>query len=418
MEIVQVPNEAGIEVRVRGRLDAQWADHMGKTFDEIIRRGIHHIALNAAGIEYMSSAGIRVLLIAFKRLKEIEGSFEVIEPSKQVRSLLQLSGLQGLLKQTVATSAPSAPGPALAAARDEGDRIAGESAVYEIFKLGEHKIVGRTVGHPDLLTSGGIDEKTIKATAFPPGRFGLGLGAFGERFADYRDRLGEFISAGGITACSPAGGAAPDYLIGTGDFIPEIQMVYGITGEGAFSHLIRFEANPDPGRVGLEEIVRTGLDAVNAETAAMILATENVGLVGASLRTAPAEEPEKDFFSHPAIRNRLTFTSERAYPDQVSLIVGFAARNPCREQASFLRPLGKNSGISGHFHAAVLSYRPIPKGRIEPGPTAARLFETEKLLSVMHLIADERDIVGLGESEFVRGACWISAINYEGEDAR
>lgn len=418
MEIIQVPSKTGIEVRVQGRLDAQWADHMGRNFDEIIRRGIHHIELNAAGIDYMSSAGIRVLLIAFKRLKEIGGSFEVISPSKQVQSLLQLSGLQSLLKREAAKGAPDASDPAIAKVREEGDRIAGESALYEIFNLGERKVESRIVGHPDLLTSGGIDEKASGATAFPAGRFGLGLGAFGERYTDYRDRLGEFISAGGITACSPAGGAAPDYLIGAGDFIPEIHMVYGIMGDGAFSHLIRFEANPDPGRVGLKEIVRTCLNAVNGEAAGIVMATENAGLVGASLRLAPAKAHESEFFSHPAIRTRLTFTSERAYSDQVSFIVGFAARNPGRELAPFMRLLGKEGGISGHFHAAVLSYRPISKGRIELAPTAVRLFETEKLLGVLHLIADERDIIGLGESEFVRGACWVAALNRGKEDIR
>jgi hypothetical protein len=38
------------------------------------------------------------------------------------------------------------------------------------------------------------------------------------------------------------------------------------------------------------------------------------------------------------------------------------------------------------------------------------LFEGENLQSVMHLVSDDREISGAGESEFVRGACWFSPI--------
>ena len=34
------------------------------------------------------------------------------------------------------------------------------------------------------------------------------------------------------------------------------------------------------------------------------------------------------------------------------------------------------------------------------------LFETESLLGVLHLLNDTREVVGIGQSEFIRGACW------------
>ena len=38
--------------------------------------------------------------------------------------------------------------------------------------------------------------------------------------------------------------------------------------------------------------------------------------------------------------------------------------------------------------------------------TVANLFETESLLGVLHLLNDTREVVGIGQSEFIRGACW------------
>jgi hypothetical protein len=38
------------------------------------------------------------------------------------------------------------------------------------------------------------------------------------------------------------------------------------------------------------------------------------------------------------------------------------------------------------------------------------LFENETLQGVLHLIGDDREIAGAGESDFLRGALWVGAI--------
>ena len=48
-------------------------------------------------VEYVSSAGIRVLFQTYKQLKEIHGTFAVSEPSEAVRSVLELAGVAELL---------------------------------------------------------------------------------------------------------------------------------------------------------------------------------------------------------------------------------------------------------------------------------------------------------------------------------
>jgi hypothetical protein len=42
--------------------------------------------------------------------------------------------------------------------------------------------------------------------------------------------------------------------------------------------------------------------------------------------------------------------------------------------------------------------------------TVNTLFDTTSLQGVLHLLTDDRAIEGAGESEFVRGACWIAPI--------
>jgi hypothetical protein len=87
----------------------------------------------------------------------------------------------------------------------------------------------------------------------------------------------------------------------------------------------------------------------------------------------------------------------------VALAVGVITREAGAELAPLVRPLARDA-VSGHFHAAAFSYRPLKKGRIDLPATVRSLFEAETIHGVLHLLGDDR------ESEFVRGACWVSPI--------
>ncbi len=92
------------------------------------------------------------------------------------------------------------------------------------------------------------------------------------------------------------------------------------------------------------------------------------------------------------------------------MVVGVALGAEQPALSSLLRPLGAAAWPAGHFHAAAFSYRPLPKGRIELTPTVTMLFTAETLQGVLHLLNDDRPTVGAGQSEFVRGACWVAPI--------
>ena len=111
----------------------------------------------------------------------------------------------------------------------------------------------------------------------------------------------------------------------------------------------------------------------------------------------------------------MSFTTERAHERQVALIVGFAEKSPPPESLPFLRQIGPGTSAKGHFHAAVFPYRPLPKGRVDLAETVASLLNTGTASSVLHLLADDREFEGLGETDFMRGACWFSPVGKFGQ---
>jgi anti-anti-sigma factor len=64
MEIVTQQLGDALEVKVKGRLDNYWTEHLRRNLEEVIREGAHGIRLNLSEISFLSSAGVG-LLVAF-----------------------------------------------------------------------------------------------------------------------------------------------------------------------------------------------------------------------------------------------------------------------------------------------------------------------------------------------------------------
>ena len=72
-----------------------WAKELSK----VLREGVHQVQIDLAGVKYMSSAGIGMLVAFYKQFKAIQGSFAVVNASAPVRTLLNLTKLASLLRK-------------------------------------------------------------------------------------------------------------------------------------------------------------------------------------------------------------------------------------------------------------------------------------------------------------------------------
>jgi len=402
MEISRQSSGDFVVLCLNGRLDANWCNHVETALSNAVRGGEHRLHVDMSSVSYISSAGLRVLLTCFKQLRAINGLFGVIRPSDAVRSVLELSGLQMLITSEVV---------AVAAADEAGKPHASPSATHQVFTLGGGSMKVEAVGDPGLL-KGGLATEPQAARRFDPTTVALGIGALGAKFAESATRCGELLAVAGVAAFQPADGSSrPDFMVSEGALVPEGHLVLGLLAQGSFGSLIRFEAKAEARSIGISELAQTALELSGAEAAVIVAITETAGLVGATLRQSPAPEASSDDerFGFPQIRDWLSFTSERAFRDSTSLLVGVVAK-PGSAFDSLLRPMGRATGLLGHIHAAAFPYRPLRKGRIELNASVSELFDGQSLQAVMHLLSDPRGINGAGESEFFRGAVWIAPI--------
>jgi anti-anti-sigma factor len=407
MEIVTQQLGDVLEVKVKGRLDNYWTDHLRTNLEEVIRAGAHGLHLNLSEISFLSSAGVGLLVKFHTQLKSMGGSFVITSPSDRVKQVLDLCHLSPILL----AGTPAAPSVHLK--EKEARRFSSPAGSFEVIECVQEKpLIWQRIGDPDLLKGCRFSEKDCRTVAFPPATFGLGLGAFGNGFEDAQTRFGEFLAVDGSAAYLPTDGTnVPDFVVASGELVPEMNVLYGLRCDGGFTHLVRFETANAEGPIALAALARTALEVSGAAVIGTVMVVESAGLVGAALRHSPAaatggsEAP----FKYPEVRSWLSFSTERLYSRSLALISGMAAASDCRSLAPMLRPLGAEAWPQGHFHAAAFSYRPLKKGSIDLKTTVTTLFETETLQGVLHLLNDDRQAAGQQQSEFVRGACWIAA---------
>ena len=405
MEITHHPGGELLELRLTGRLDATWAEHVGNTIESAVRAGSHQIVLNFAGVDYISSLGIRVLLNHYKRLKSVKGNLSVSNPSDITRTILKAAGLAAfLLSNAAETSVTPVP--------TAGTQLTRAGARYQLYpQPATTPLSCAVVGYPEQIGSSGFTEKDCRPLSFPSGTFGLGLGAFGEGFADCRNRFGEFLAAGGCAIMLPTNDphAMPDYVVEEGMLVPRVETLYALVGAGDFSAMVRFDATPEgPGKIALSDLVETLIELSGAESVGFVVLAEAAGLVGASLRRSPADAPVS--LEVPALRDWLSFTTERASERSLALLVGVAARQISGEAAGFLRPMKRDSAVKAHIHAAMFPYRPVQRGELPFAKTVAEVLAASTPSTVLHLMADTRPFEGVGETDLVRGACWIGSL--------
>jgi anti-anti-sigma factor len=409
MQITKIHRGEFVELRIAGRMDGYWSEHLTTGLAEVVREGGHHIRVNLADVSFLSSAGIRVLVQFFKQLRAIEGSLAVCNPSRHVSEVLELAGLHGLLIAT--NDGPSATVTTPTPVR----RVERETMVLDVFSLaGGGQMRCRPIGDPSRLEGCRFAAQDLRTQAadFPQASLALGLGALGTDFEDCRNRFGEFLWIAGAAVYLPTDGThVADYLLSGGTGLPDLKVLYGLSCEGSWRDLVRFQVTRNEAPATLSALVDACLDVAGADMAAIAMIAESAGLVGAALKQSPVGAPSATApFEYPEVQRWLSFTPERAYAKTLVLAGGVIVRKESGALAPLLRPFGAAAFPAGHLHAAAFSYRPMRKGHVDLQETVRSLFETESPQTLLHLLHDDRDRVGAGQSEFLQGACWIGPI--------
>lgn len=95
MDITKTKNAAALNVALAGRLDTTTAPKLEAELDASLE-GITDLTLDFAALEYISSAGLRVLLAAQKRMNK-QGSMVIKNVCDDIREVFEITGFADIL---------------------------------------------------------------------------------------------------------------------------------------------------------------------------------------------------------------------------------------------------------------------------------------------------------------------------------
>ena len=83
---------------LNGRFDAHSAGEVEEKLDLAVSQGAQKLLVDLSGVEYISSAGLRVLLAIAKKLKEKEGQIKLCCLQPYVKEVFDVAGLTQIFK--------------------------------------------------------------------------------------------------------------------------------------------------------------------------------------------------------------------------------------------------------------------------------------------------------------------------------
>lgn len=96
MTITETLQDGKVQLKVEGRVDATTAPQLQNAILTAFQKAAE-VILDCGSLEYISSAGLRALLLGQKTAKSKSGSFVLTNVGQEVQEILEVTGFDDIL---------------------------------------------------------------------------------------------------------------------------------------------------------------------------------------------------------------------------------------------------------------------------------------------------------------------------------
>lgn len=83
-------------LEIAGRVDSGNATQLGEALTAQIDAGRHQVVLDLSRLDYISSAGLREMVAALKRIRAMNGDIRIASASERIREVFNIAGLDSV----------------------------------------------------------------------------------------------------------------------------------------------------------------------------------------------------------------------------------------------------------------------------------------------------------------------------------
>lgn len=373
-------------VNLTGRIDSLTFPKVQQHLSELVESGERIIVVNLESVNYVSSAGIRVFLMAQKQLRNAGGEIILLNAAERVKKVFETGMLHQLFYFADNRQQIESKVRIREACRTVSIDIEGISFQY----MRKHSPEGTVsvIGSQSSLASSAYSERDVITVKAADIRFGAGLAAFGDQFEDYKMLFGESIVIDHSLFFLPAiKNPAVDYMIQTADDSAiEYKFLNGFGFCGSLNLIASFQGIGS--LVELSGLVKAAFHLSESSVLGLVFLAESKGLYGMHLKKAPIAENKPpnghDIFDSRNFPEWINFPIEPGDFNSIVLGVGIALRD--RENAApellSLIPQGSNC----HTHAGIFSKEPLSRDIAHFEAEIKRVITEVEVQKVQHLL--------------------------------
>lgn len=98
MEINEITNDQCVIVGITGRLDTTNYSLLENKLMEMIENNQHKILVECSKMDYISSSGLRILLMALKKITQVKGKFVLCSLQENIHEIFEISGFTSIFE--------------------------------------------------------------------------------------------------------------------------------------------------------------------------------------------------------------------------------------------------------------------------------------------------------------------------------
>lgn len=389
MEVKKLKYHIHEVLEIHGRIDGLTSAELKRRCDQEAVDGNRKLILDFTSVTYMSSAGLRVILLTHKSLTTIGGSLTLVAVPPSIMEVFRVSGMIQVLQIL----------PELKSLLTGEQRDEGAAEIMDIV-LNEIKFEWRkgcsnpgylfSLGNADKLPESMYSEEDAVSIRSSEIAFGAGVGALGADYAEFDSLFGESIVIGHHFFSYPA---VPrpviDYTYYKAESDDRLNFLFGFGFTGEFSRILRFDVGSE--NISLDTLLKAAGKLAETDVFGVVFLAKSGGIDWMHLRKTPVFRnrlPDGTLFDKAHFGEWMRFSLEPEDHHKTLLGCGIVTKNKDRS-AEKVRSLFPAEG-NMHFHALILQNGLWSNNILdfeEELQRVAKDFEAEK---VVHLLPASR----------------------------
>ncbi len=373
-------------LKLSGRIDSVTSSQLEKLIQEMTAEGNRIIVLCFEDVNYISSAGLRVVFKYQRQLGSVGGEIILHKLSPYIFDIFKSSGFSNFFR-IISDKMELIPPPEVKESDIETKSIEIGGIKFDYIKNSVPKYILKVFGAHKKTDHSLFTENDVVSVSPSDIEYGIGLSAIGNDYEDYKRFFGESIVLRRSLFYYPAQKkAGVDFMLySTENPTMKYQFFHGFGFEGKYQAIASFECRQSFSK--LSDILENSASFIDSNFYGIVLFAELKGLWGMNLKQVPISEnaPQSgSIFDGEHFVEWFNFPVEPSDINNVLIASGIACKDKSALPAeiSELFPVESNF----HIHGAVFEKSLLSRNLTEFDEQIKRITQNNDCVKVQHLM--------------------------------